>query len=65
MIRCTNPDGFYGKCVVDMDSQQSLGGAICCDMAKECGFRKENILTKCKYANPGDIKDAALKELFS
>lgn len=65
MIICTRPNGFCKRCVIDMDAQQSLGGSACCDTAEACGFRREDILSRCEYAEPGDIKDAALKELFS
>lgn len=65
MIKCNSPFAYVDRCVIDMDLQQSLGGTICCDTAKECEFRREAILTRCEYAKPGDIKDAALKELFS
>ena len=65
MIRCNSPyANCYNKCVIDIDGQQSIGGNICCDTAEDLKFKREGILTHCKYAQPIDIHDAALKELF-
>lgn len=65
MIRCKSRYGFYDRCVIDMDEQQSIGGIICCDIAEDLDFDREEILRKCEYAEPDDIHDAALKELWS
>ena len=65
MIRCKSRYGFYDRCVIDMDGQQSIGGTICCDIAEDLDFDREEILRKCEYAEPDDIYDAALKELWS
>ncbi len=64
MIKCNSPYAYGKKCVIDMDAQETLGGVISCDTAEECDFRREDILTRCKYAEPASVYDAALKELF-
>lgn len=64
MIKCNSPFAYCKKCVIDMDGMDSLGGAICCDIAEDLNFQREKILTHCEFAQPVDIKDAALKELF-
>lgn len=65
MIKCNSPQTCCTRCVVEMDPQQTFGGETCCRIAEGCKFRREEILTRCKYAEPGDIMDGALKELFS
>ena len=50
MIRCNSPFAYEGRCVIDMDSQQSHGGAICCDTAEDLDFDVERILERCEYA---------------
>ncbi len=64
MIKCNSPYRYGNKCVIDMDAQETCGGVICCDNAKDCGFRRDDIMTHCEYAEPASIQDAALKELF-
>lgn len=59
MIRCKSRYGFYDRCVIDMNGQQSIGGTICCDIAEDLDFDREEILRKCEYAEPDDIHDAA------
>ena len=65
MIKCKSKYAHGCKCVVDMSSEELIGESICCDTAEDLNFRREKILTCCEYAEPVDIKDAALKELFS
>ena len=65
MIRCKNKYGMCDRCVIDMDGQQSIGGTIVCDTAEDLNFNRVEILRKCEYAEPADIHDAALKELWS
>lgn len=48
-IKCKCNTG-YGKCIVDMDAQQTLGGTIVCDMAEDCNFDKKEILNRCEDA---------------
>lgn len=36
-----------------------------CDTAEDLDFDRVEILRKCEYAEPADIHDAALKELWS
>ncbi len=36
--------------MADMDSQQSHGGTICCDMAEDLDFDHECILRMCEHA---------------
>ena len=48
-----------------MDGLQSMGGTIVCDTAEDLDFDRVEILRKCEYAEPADIHDAALKELWS
>ena len=50
MIRCNSPFAYEGRCVADMDSQQSRGGTICCDMAEDMDFDRERILIRCEHA---------------
>lgn len=50
MIRCNSPFAYEGRCVADMDSQQSHGGTICCDMAEDLDFDKACILKQCEHA---------------
>lgn len=50
MIKCASPFGYYNRCVVDMDTQQSLGGTICCDTAEDANFDRTQILKQCPYA---------------
>ena len=50
MIRCNSPFAYGDRCIVDMDSQQSLGGTICCDTAEDADFDRECILKRCPYA---------------
>ena len=50
MIRCNSPFAYEGRCVADMDSQQSQGGTICCDTAEDSGFDETCILKQCRYA---------------
>lgn len=65
MIRCKSKYGICDRCVIDMDDLQSMGGTIVCDTAEDLDFDRVEILRKCKYAEPADIHDAALKELWS
>ena len=65
MIKCKNKKGLCNKCIIDMDGQQSIGGTIVCDTAEDLNFDRVEILRKCEYAEPADIHDAALKELWS
>lgn len=65
MIKCNSPKGYCQKCVIDMDGQESQGGAICCDIAEDLEFRREDILTHCEHSESCSIRDATLKELFS
>lgn len=65
MIMCKSKYGMCDRCVADMDGQQSMGGRICCDIAEDLDFDREEILRKCEYAEPADIHDEALKELWS
>lgn len=48
-IQCKCSTG-YGKCIVDMDTQQTLGGTIVCGTAEECNFDKLLILKRCEHA---------------
>ena len=48
-IECRCKFGF-GRCVADMDAQQSLGGTIVCDTAEDCNFDRDEILKRCEYA---------------
>lgn len=48
-----------------MDGLETRGGTIGCDTAEDLGFNRVEILRKCEYAEPADIHDAALKELWS
>lgn len=50
MIRCNSPFAYMGRCVIDMDAQQSKGGTICCDVAEDMDFNRESILKRCEYA---------------
>lgn len=50
MIRCNSPFAYMDRCVIDMDSQQSCGGTICCDMAEDMDFDREHILRRCEHA---------------
>ena len=50
MIRCNSPFAYGGGCVAEMDSQQSLGGTICCSTAEDLDFNVACILERCKYA---------------
>ena len=65
MIRCKSKYGICDRCVIDMDGLQSMGGTIVCDTAEDLDFARVEILRKCEYAEPADIHDAALKELWS
>lgn len=65
MIICKNKYGVCDRCVADMDGLQSIGGTICCDIAEDLDFDRVEILRKCEYAEPDDIHDEALKELWS
>lgn len=49
MIKCNSRFG-YGKCIVEMDGQQTHGGCIICDIAKECDFKRDLILETCEHA---------------
>lgn len=50
MIKCNSSYGF-GKCIVEMDGQQTHGGCIVCDIAEECNFERDTILKRCKAAS--------------
>ena len=65
MIKCNSPHRYYQKCIIDCNANETLGGTIVCDTAEDLNFQRKNILTHCEYAEPADIHDAALKELFS
>lgn len=65
MIRCKSKYGMCDRCVIDRDGQQSIGGTIVCDTAEDLNFNRVEILRKCEHAEPADIHDAALKELWS
>ena len=65
MIKCNSPHGYCKKCIIDCDANETLGGTIVCDTAEDLNFQREDILTHCKYAEPTDIYNAAIKELFS
>lgn len=49
MIGCKSKYGF-GKCIVNMGAQETLGGVICCDLAEECDYNEELILKMCEFA---------------
>ena len=59
MIRCNSPFAYEGRCVADMDSQQSHGGTICCDMAEDLDFDKACILKQCGHAESMEDGDEA------
>lgn len=65
MIKCKSKYGICDRCIIDMDSYQSIGGTIICDIAEDLCFDRAEILKKCEHAESDDIHDAALKELFS
>lgn len=65
MIRCKSRYGFYDRCIIDMDGLETRGGTIGCDIAEDLDFDRVEILRKCEHAEPADIHDAALKELWS
>ena len=65
MIRCKRKYGMCDRCIIDMDGQQSVGGTIICDTAEDLNFNRVEILIKCEHAEPVDIHDVALKELWS
>ena len=66
MIKCKNTDCIYGHCCVDCDSQKSKGGqCVSCDIAEDLDFDKEEILKRCKFSEPTNIKDATIKELWN
>lgn len=48
-IECNSKSGL-GDCVAEMDGQQSMGGAIVCDIAEECCFDVDTILKMCPHA---------------
>lgn len=50
MIKCHSLFAYCDRCVADMDSQQSLEGRICCDIADDMSFDKEDITKYCPYA---------------
>lgn len=51
MIECTSRHAREnGRCVAEMDSQQSQGGTICCDWAEDMDYDAETILKHCPYA---------------
>ncbi len=54
MIKCNSRFACYGRCVADMDAQQSQGGTICCDTAEDMDFDKQCILQNCEYAESED-----------
>lgn len=49
MIRCNSPKGD-GKCVAEMDGQQSKGSTIVCDIAEDLEFCADDILAVCEFA---------------
>lgn len=49
MIRCSSPK-WCGKCVAEMDGQQSKGGTIVCDIAEDLEFCADDILAVCEFA---------------
>lgn len=65
MIKCKSKKGLCSKCIIDMDGLETRGGTIVCDTAEDLDFNRVEILRKCEYAEPADIHDAALKELWS
>lgn len=50
MIKCISKFAYGTKCIIDMDAQETKGGAICCDIAEECDFDREEIVDRCIYA---------------
>ena len=64
MIKCNRNLGC-SECIVDLNTVQIVEGKVSCDIAKSLGYRRQDILAKCKYAEPTNIHDAAIKELFS
>lgn len=49
MIRCTALKGC-GKCVAEMDGQESRGGTVVCDIAEDLEFCKDDIIALCEFA---------------
>ena len=49
MIRCNSQNGC-GKCVAEMDGQESKGGTIVCDIAEDLEFCIDDILAICEFA---------------
>lgn len=64
MIRC-NRNVNCNECVVDLNPIHVVSGVVTCDIAKSLGYCRQDILAKCKYAEPTNIHDEAIKELFS
>ena len=66
MIKCNSPKAIiFKKCVIDMDGFESQGGTICCNTAEDCNNDKNEILKRCEYAEPTNIHDAVIKELWN
>ena len=65
MIKCNSPQKYCNKCIIDCNANETLRGTIVCDTAENLNFQREAILTHCEYAEPADIHDAAIKELFT
>ena len=65
MIKCNAPNNFNNECVIDMDALQTLGGNICCDVAEDNEFCREDILKQCPYSEATNIKDAVIQELYT
>lgn len=62
MIKCNSKNGD-GRCVCNMDAQQSLGGTITCDFAEEYNFDKDEILRECDMAELEDGEDAKMLDV--
>lgn len=55
MIKCNSCFGCNNMCVVSMDSFQSQGGNVTCDIAEMLEFDEELILSECEFSEKEEL----------
>lgn len=51
MLKCESKKyNICGVCICESDAQQLSGDNICCDIAENCSYQKDEILKQCQYA---------------
>lgn len=56
MVECKSRFGF-GECIASMSAQDTVGRAVCCDIAEECEYDEKLILQYCAFSKKVDVSE--------